>query len=512
MMPRRFSRSFVLSLRVIPLLLFTSLVFVERTPANLFDDDIGIDPVGITHTSDSSETDMGDPPTSQTHSGPIGRVDERIADPECDACFIVPGLDNGRYQIFESIAVEGKEVVFRRDIPNPAPLAEGETRPTYDTEIKEDIWYIGNQAFVGPTDEEKFSESHTKTKVEMFRIKTRKEADIFGVPGVHGFGIGEDGFVVYLLPDYAANKRLISNTLDGVPVTVKVEDMPKLIGHADTYFRPVPTGAGISSQWWRGTLGPHVVRTAGGCCTIWTLTAAHVVMPFLNSTPPNPHDTPVYQPSVSNYNLFGYVTKAFNLRTCGTIAQCLSPSAYVNYTTERPDVAAIDPLPYGATDSSPHTPTETDVIRRLQKTPSSYKNGPSGMILTAKKGHKHRVWGSVYSASETGSVKEVGMTEIISGHGSNNYKVCCLNLVDRWGSSGDSGAAVTYSGTSKRHVAGVAMAQKTENGFWVKGVWYIPAADIKAAFENADADFHHYWGTKEGYRNPATTTCDPPGC
>jgi len=469
-----------------------------------------------TGNTGAGDESTGEPPGGSlipTHTGPIGRVDERIDDPECDTCFTVPGLDGGRHQIFESLAVDGREVIIRRDIPNPSPLAEGETRLTYDAESGEDIWYIGDQAFVGPTDEDTFSDLHTKTKIEMIRLKTKKEPDIFGVRGVHGFAVNETGFTVYLLPEYRANERLISRTIEGLPVTVKTAALSRLAHHQNTYHRPVPTGAGISSQWWRGTLGMHVVRNAGGCCTIWTLASAHVVLHHPDDTPPAPGVRRMFQPTVSNYNHFGYVAKSFNLQPCGTIAQCQQNSAYVNYATQRPDVAAIDPLVYGEADTYPHTPEGNDVVRRLQYSSSSYHNGPSGMIMTARKKHKHKIWGSVTAGTKTGKVKEIAAAVIVTGDGTDHYKVCCLNLVDLWVNPGDSGSAVTYAGTSNRHVAGLLMAQKhDDNGNPEKGGWYIRAADIKTAFENADVDFHHYWGTKEGYREPSEDQCDPPGC
>lgn len=198
------------------------------------------------------------------YPGPLGRVDERVLDPECPRCFTVPGFSGSqKYQIFESIVVNDREHIIAREIPNPAPLAEGEERPTVDAETGDPIWYIGRQGFTGPTDEEKFSDAHPFTKIDMLRIKFGHEDALFAVPGVHGFGIGVDGFEVYMSPDEAkTHASQIPRTIEGVPVKIIVEGLPELSNHS-TRFRPVPVGAGIGSRWWNGPLGPHVVSRTG---------------------------------------------------------------------------------------------------------------------------------------------------------------------------------------------------------------------------------------------------------
>ncbi len=42
------------------------------------------------------------------------------------------------------------------------------------------------------------------------------------IPGVHGMGIGADGFVVKLLPDHEDSRALIPDHLEGVPVSIVV--------------------------------------------------------------------------------------------------------------------------------------------------------------------------------------------------------------------------------------------------------------------------------------------------
>ena len=91
---------------------------------------------------------------TQAYPGPIGRVDERLPHPECDTCFTVPGLGEGRYQIFELMGDDDAEIIIPRMIPNPTPARVSESVTEVDKETGEAVWYIGDQAFVGPTDED----------------------------------------------------------------------------------------------------------------------------------------------------------------------------------------------------------------------------------------------------------------------------------------------------------------------------------------------------------------------
>ena len=45
---------------------------------------------------------------------------------------------------------------------------------------------------------------------------------LWAIPGVHGMGIGADGFVVKLLPDHEDSRALIPDHLEGVPVSIKI--------------------------------------------------------------------------------------------------------------------------------------------------------------------------------------------------------------------------------------------------------------------------------------------------
>jgi hypothetical protein len=75
---------------------------------------------------------------------------------------------------------------------------------------------------VGPTDEEPFSPELPLPLIELKRIQARHHQEIFGIPGVHGFGIGAKGFVVYLDPTQRDSASRIPKALERVPVTVEV--------------------------------------------------------------------------------------------------------------------------------------------------------------------------------------------------------------------------------------------------------------------------------------------------
>ena len=258
-----------------------------------FDDDTG--PVGRVDDGDSSpppgptsEPFPGDEDTQQ-YPGPLGRVDERLPHPECGTCFTVPILDE--YQIFEKVETDDGEIIISRLVPNPTPIHANEIRERYDEETGEDIWYIGTQAYVGPTDEDYWSDEAPLPTIELKRIHAKYEKDIMTVPGVHGFGIGPAGFVVSITPEHALNAEKISLSLDGIPVEVEVMDVMQTMqtrSFDQTSFRPVPAGVRIKAYPGGygaiGTLGPNIVRDrpdVGSCCQILSLTAGHTVKRWL---------------------------------------------------------------------------------------------------------------------------------------------------------------------------------------------------------------------------------------
>jgi len=146
-------------------------------------------------------------------------LDQRIPHPACANCF---KLADGTPGIFE--AVPGTDYVISRDIPDPTPLPPGEVRPDRHPETGEPLWYKGNQAFVGPTDEEPMSASLPIPLIQVKRVLYRHRDELSKIEGVYGVGIGERGILVSLRPEKRTNKRLIPDSLEGVPVYVEEED------------------------------------------------------------------------------------------------------------------------------------------------------------------------------------------------------------------------------------------------------------------------------------------------
>jgi hypothetical protein len=144
-------------------------------------------------------------------------LDKRIPHPACPNCFKVPG----EFGINE--LVPGTDYVITRDLPDPAPLPPGEVRPDRHSETGEPLWYKGNQAFVGPTDEAPMSASLPIPLIQVKRVLYRHRDELSKIEGVHGVGIGEKGILVSLLPEKRANRRLIPDSLEGVPVYVEEE-------------------------------------------------------------------------------------------------------------------------------------------------------------------------------------------------------------------------------------------------------------------------------------------------
>ena len=457
--------------------------------------------------------DEEEQPINSPYPGALGQVDNREPHAACRRCFTIPGDGDG-YTIWESVRVgKDSEFLIRRMLENPAPLEDGEERPTVD-DAGEPLWYIGKQAFSGPQDTELLGDTDF-TLIEVKRVRHRHEPLLMAIPGVHGVGIVDTGISVYILPDHDTSD--IPATLDGIPVEIFIEGVPDLLSHDDVRFRPVPVGAGIFSAEpgiymtpvSGGTLGPHITREVGSGYQVWSLTAAHVVRHYPDDPLPDPGVLPIYQPDVAFGNLYGKVAHLFQLEPCGSLSQCRDYRAPVNLTHIDPDIAAIDPEPFDVIQYSPYNdPTGTDPIRRLTLDHDSYRSGPSGVLRTATSGDEVKIWGA-YGGPKTGEVAVVGRT--ISAHleGGQHYKMCCLSGVDIDGAegvrSGDSGAAVTYKSTGNRHVVGVNIAGSHSQA------WFIESWDIKDAFDRADVEFAHYWGTKSGYRKPATTTCDG-GC
>jgi len=183
----------------------------------------------------------------------------KVPHPACLDCFtyICPTC----YVVFEE--VPGTRTIIAREMPNPAPLEPGEKRLDFDLETDLPIWYIGHQPYIGPTDEQPFSSEFPRPKIELKRIQVRHQGEIFSIPGVHAFGIGARGFLVFLDPEHLASETLVPTTIEGVPVEVQLRGPFVSLSHQASFYRPVPTSANVGAFRPEGTIdgtsGPHIV-------------------------------------------------------------------------------------------------------------------------------------------------------------------------------------------------------------------------------------------------------------
>ncbi len=444
-----------------------------------------------------------------------------LSHPACLTCFTYACPDC--YTIMEEIL--GTGLTIARQIPNPAPLEPDEQRLEFDPETGLPIWYIGRQPYVGPTDEQPYSAEYPVPLIQLKRIHARVQDKVFSIPGIHAFGIGSKGFVVYLDPEYLENESLIPQQLEGVPVEVEMGGPIELISHETTRFRPVPTGVGVSGVL-AGTAGPHIVRTGP---FIHTLTAGHVLK-FLDA--PVSSGSPVYQPRSDSpaAQQWGTLIHGFQNTPCDTPSDpnCNLPSAPVNLTWQRPDVAAIAHISSTHTDTYPHRaltdPEDTNngtspsrsPIRRLQYGGgTTYVNGPSGIIQTVSAGTAAKMWGGVSCcphapAGTIGPLVTFTATAPSQAGGTRKFKFqfLCIVDLDRNVQEGDSGSLVSGSGTGNRHVFGVAMARDAAR---CTRVYFTLAGDIETAFDNSNFSFTHYWGTASGRSDlwfPLDQQCD----
>ena len=413
------------------------------------------------------------------------------------------------YQVYEYVEGDDLEaVILSRRVPNPAPLEEGEVRATVD-EGGEPIWYIGTQGVVGPTDDERLSDAIALSYIEMRRIQESHQHTILSLEGVHGIGIEEDGFVVEMLPSHTNLRATIPTTLEGVPVRVDISDVGVPFHHHGTRKRPIPAGVGVGTSYTigSGTLGPHVVRDVphvSQCCYFWTMTAAHNVKDHMFL--PGGTNSYVYQPWTNPLqvaNRIGTVAHAFTLVGCGPTVEYCKVYGTINYTERRPDAAAV--VTAGLREPPFNEAEEDeDPIRRMQYRSNRYIGGPSGLISEPRLGRKVTVWGAVGGAN-VGEIAAINRCEVLDYHGDGYARICGITTVESEDTiQGDSGSLVTYRGRGNRHVVGMLFGGNISND----DRYIIPALNLKEAFGHVGQSFSHYWGTKEGYRRPATTSTD----
>ena len=121
-------------------------------------------------------------------------------------------------------------------------------------------------------------------------------------------------------------------------------------------------------------------------------------------------------------------------------------------------------------------------------------------------GHRHKVWGSVTGAHDTGRVTRVDVCENIveaSYLGAPVYRYCGVNAMDHYRTRlGDSGSLVAYKGEGSHYIAGVQFAAKITGD--QDGTFYTPADHILRALRDVGRPISHFWGTYPDYRRPAT--------
>jgi hypothetical protein len=307
--------------------------------------------------------------------------------------------------VFEEVLSTG--VIITREIPNPAPREPGEVLLEVDPETGLPIWDIGRQPYVGPTDEEPFSDELLIPKIVLKRIQARYRKELSSIPGVNAFGIGARGFVVFLDPKHPENESLVPQELEGIPIEVQLGGPFQTLSHNRTVYRPVPIGSTVGAfrpeEANGGTLGLHIVLRNPS--RIWSLTASHVVM-----RPSEPasqvRGRNVYQPdpTAPGYVFWGVVAQAWQKTPCANPPSCTGDPA--NFSSVTPDVVTIAHMNLSHTDTYPHrvltdpedtnngtTPSQSP-IRRMYYGTTSFVNGPSGIVEQIRQGKEIKWWGA----------------------------------------------------------------------------------------------------------------------
>jgi len=393
-------------------------------------------------------------------------------------------------------------------------------RATVHPETGEPLWYKGNQAFVGPTDEEPWSTSLPIPLIQLKRIRYRHDAELRKIDGVHAISIGEKGLLVEIFPEKSANRGLIPSTIEGIPVVVEETGAPIMVSHWLTYYRPLPVGAGIGSNLPTGeygTVGPHISRDIsdgiGRCCQLFTFTAGHVIQ---DMSLPMPSGRIIFSGGSA---LYGYFAFMFQQTPCTgqDYYTCRYFAGPVNDTRWNPDVAAIG---HNTADNYPMAPPCSGAekpVRRMQWGVNSYVDGPTGIVriptMSSCSGNCLKTWG-IYAHGGAGSLRS---TEIFDAVGqlmpNGSYKWFYDGPMDTYNSTiaiiqGDSGSLVAWDGS--RDIIGMTNAANYDIVTGRFGYALYERLDyIQMAFSRAGVSFDHYWGTGSGKLNPSYTTSDP---
>lgn len=171
--------------------------------------------------------------------GPAARTEEYLPHKACDMCFTLPNYSPYTVNEYVESDVEDGAIIIMREIPNPAPeiMARADYDPEiggyYDPDTGARVWFVGTDAFTGPTDEEKWSSHLPVSTIEMKRIKARHLDRIFSIEGVNSFGIGAHGFVVGVSPHTPESHAVVPKDLEGIPVEVRIQGLAVLNSHDD---------------------------------------------------------------------------------------------------------------------------------------------------------------------------------------------------------------------------------------------------------------------------------------
>ncbi len=377
------------------------------------------------------------------------------------------------------------------------------------------MWYKGNQAFVGPTDEEPWSTSLPIPLIHLKRVRYRHDAELRKIDGITSIGIGEKGILVGILPEKKANRSFIPAALESIPVVVEESGQPIMLNHEFTKYRPVPAGAGVCSTLSNdcGTVGPHVSRDVpdiGVCCQLYTLTAGHVIQDM--SSPPA--GGRIIQQGGEPYGFFGWM---FQLRLCAAQQYhlCVAVATPVNDTRWTPDVAAIGHDTFDQYPMAPPCNGAQKPVRRMQYGKSAYVDGPTGIVriptMSSCSGNCLRTWG-IYAHRASGKLRSTEVYDAIWDLKRN--KVFYQGPFDSYTSTvslqpGDSGALVAWD--NSRDVIGLTNASVYFNSnppVFLYG-YYQRLDYIQLAFSRAGVSYDHYWGTGNGKLNPSYLITDP---
>ena len=421
---------------------------------------------------------------------------KRIPHSACPNCFTV----EGEFGIHET--VPGTDFVITRDLPDPAPLEPGKIREQVHPETGEPLWYKGNQAFVGPTDEENVSNSLPIPLIAVRRIRYRHNDELFNIEGVHSVGIGEKGLLVRIVKEKSANRRLIPAIIEGIPVIVEEGEPAVKESHGDLKYRPVPVGASIDSlvpTGLDGSVGALVVRDIpdiGACCQTYFFTAGHAIQ----STSRAPSLAYGSGKLKQGGEFYGYVGWMFQEVPCsGGYFSC--STAPLNDTRQNPDVAAIghnggtqgfDPYPA----YSPCMGAAKPVRRMVYGSGTNqWVNGPTGILripsFSSCPGNCLKNWG-VSSHGTTGTLIAGDIIQYVSD-AFYWYKEGPYDMANYSSAGGDSGALIAWDGS--RDIVGLHIATSVDPPF--RKV-YIRLDFAKMAFARAGVSFDHFWGTSGG--------------